>query len=545
MILFQVTRTRVLLAVLALLCVALVVDVPTIRLAADWPPLVVATAKVLTGLGDSGWMAIVLLVLSFAAGVLRQTGDTAQLRAQAALFLNLCVVLFVIILLSGLAAQVLKHLIGRPRPVHLENFGAFLSYPLSFGTSFNSFPSGHSTTFGAVGLFAAWMFPRRVPIIAAVVVVLALTRFVVHMHYLSDIVAGLTLGALCAAAIVRSMLAARLIPPRTSVELAALGVTLKGLLRKAMDGLRPRAARPDLRVLRLTLAALGLTLAVLAVFLAMPWLDLWVSGLFWTPDHGFFLTQNETLKILRDVYLSAIFAVLLTALVMLGLHFRLGAALLITPRAIWSFVTLAIIIGPGLVANSLFKEHWGRARPAHIEAFGGTAQFTLPLEMSDQCQSNCAFVSGEGSGISMLALIIAILAWPWMRQRLALRLGLLIAVAAFGMALRVALGRHFLSDTVFAFLFMAMVALALYQALNLRAHLRHLSLSGLRHDLGVIGDYLRGDGPDKLATDLRVILVALWSVGATFARVFAGLFVDLRMPAWAAALPRALGRKAR
>jgi len=30
-----------------------------------------------------------------------------------------------------------------------------------------------------------------------------------------------------------------------------------------------------------------------------------------------------------------------------------------------------MIIGPGLLVNTVFKEHWGRARPSQVEEFGG------------------------------------------------------------------------------------------------------------------------------------------------------------------------------
>lgn len=109
-----------------------------------------------------------------------------------------------------------------------------------------------------------------------------------------------------------------------------------------------------------------------------------------------------------------------------------------------SFVVVMALVGPLLVVNGLLKEHWGRARPADIAAFGGTRIYTPPLEPAAQCDSNCAFVSGHASaGFSFMAL-----GWVFRHP----------ALMAFGTAFgslaglgRMAQGDHFLSDVVFSF----------------------------------------------------------------------------------------------
>jgi lipid A 4'-phosphatase len=44
--------------------------------------------------------------------------------------------------------------------------------------------------------------------------------------------------------------------------------------------------------------------------------------------------------------------------------------------ALYALLTAAI--GPGLIANAIFKEHWGRPRPYYVAGLGGTAEY-LPL----------------------------------------------------------------------------------------------------------------------------------------------------------------------
>jgi hypothetical protein len=54
-------------------------------------------------------------------------------------------------------------------------------------------------------------------------------------------------------------------------------------------------------------------------------------------------------------------------------------------------------VGPGLTANLVLKENWGRPRPNSVEQFAGNAPFQPWWRPSQSCQRNCSFVSGEAS----------------------------------------------------------------------------------------------------------------------------------------------------
>jgi len=47
-------------------------------------------------------------------------------------------------------------------------------------------------------------------------------------------------------------------------------------------------------------------------------------------------------------------------------------------RKIGLFLVIYLILGPGLVINTVFKDHWGRPRPVEVKNLGGTEKY-LPV----------------------------------------------------------------------------------------------------------------------------------------------------------------------
>ena len=184
-----------------------------------------------------------------------------------------------------------------------------------------------------------------------------------------------------------------------------------------------------------------------ALFALAPSIDLFFSGLFYDPQHGFVLAAWTPLveleKLVRWITV-AILAVVAGGALWLRL---VGRPLWRLDRNALIFLLAALVVGPGIVANTILKDHWGRARPYQIEAFGGDKQFTAAPVPADQCARNCSFVSGHAAlGFSLVSLAFLL---PAGRRR----------TAAFGTALvlggliglgRIAVGHHFLSDVVYA-----------------------------------------------------------------------------------------------
>jgi undecaprenyl-diphosphatase len=94
----------------------------------------------------------------------------------------------------GAVSQLLKHLIGRPRPryAHADEF----TVGPSLDTGFDSFPSGHAiNAFGAAAVIARFVPALRAPayVVAGLV---GLSRIIRGSHFPTDVLAGAVLGVL-------------------------------------------------------------------------------------------------------------------------------------------------------------------------------------------------------------------------------------------------------------------------------------------------------------------------------------------------------------
>lgn len=168
-------------------------DARAFALNGQWPDLLSVPARALTDLGKSGWIltgsAIVMAggLTVMARALTKSMQERARAAAMSAAFI------FSTVALSGTTANLLKRIIGRPRPHQSLEDGAFGLSPIS-GARFEGFPSGHATTLGAFAACLAILFPKyRLPILF-VAALLAITRVIVGAHYPSDIVAGFGYG---------------------------------------------------------------------------------------------------------------------------------------------------------------------------------------------------------------------------------------------------------------------------------------------------------------------------------------------------------------
>jgi lipid A 4'-phosphatase len=209
-------------------------------------------------------------------------------------------------------------------------------------------------------------------------------------------------------------------------------------------------------------------LAAAAIFLVSPDIDLTVARAFTSEDGSFLGVKNTPLIYLREFFKFAYIASCAVFAIGLGLAIARPSRHLRMSPAIWAFLVLSISVGPGIVANVLLKDEWGRARPYQVLEFGGTKQFTPALVPTDQCKRNCSFVSGEASAVFAPLFALALVVPQWSG---ALIIAGTVAGSVAGV-IRMAQGAHFLSDIVFAGVFMALTVTALHWAILGRARLR-------------------------------------------------------------------------
>lgn len=194
-----------------------------------------------------------------------------------------------------------------------------------------------------------------------------------------------------------------------------------------------------------------------AVFLAVPEIDLAAARAFHAPDTGFVGRRLGWVEALRQAFVVIYFGAIALCLAGLALTWRARRQWLRFGSRQWLFVAACLAAGPGLVANLVFKNQWGRARPAQIVEFGGAKAFTPPLLIADQCRRNCSFVSGEAASTYVTFYAGAALVPQWSAA-------LVIAGTLGGLAaglVRMSQGAHFLSDVVFAGVFMALTVLTM------------------------------------------------------------------------------------
>jgi membrane-associated phospholipid phosphatase len=125
--------------------------------------------------------------------------------------------LFLSVALSGILGNIIKMLVGRTRPAALFETGTYEFIPLTRAYLTNSFPSGHSQAAFAAMTALALIFPRYDIAFITVALLVALSRILTTVHFLSDAVAGAWLGAMVTVAL-HSLLTRRGIDIRIRFE---------------------------------------------------------------------------------------------------------------------------------------------------------------------------------------------------------------------------------------------------------------------------------------------------------------------------------------
>jgi membrane-associated PAP2 superfamily phosphatase len=232
------------------------------------------------------------------------------------------------------------------------------------------------------------------------------------------------------------------------------------LSAESASGVARRVGLPGMALL------IGLALAVTIVFAVTP-LDIAAARVFYRPG------ALDPWPLAKELPWSVLYGMapwITASLVVAGLGAL--AAGLVRGQGAWRrhgiFLLLSVVLGPGLLVNWVFKEHWNRPRPRDLVEFGGPLHYRpAPLP------------SGEGGssfpcGHCSVGFLYAAGWWVWRRRRPAWGWGSLAMGLAAGFALglgRMAAGGHFLSDVIWSALLALGVAHVLFHyVLRVPAH---------------------------------------------------------------------------
>ena len=369
----------------------------------------------ITDLGDSLWYFLfffLLFSISYFMKMMRIIREEKYLYLKKFSFFS-----FTYLLLVGLITQIIKHLIGRPRPNHALLDGSFEFNFLTTESSFHSFPSGHSSTIMAITIIFSLAIPNLRYFFYFFGFLIALSRIVVGAHFLTDVVGGLLIA-----------------------------ISVYKLFNYFIKIKYPNIHWGSLKISKTPMVSKVLVVfLILAVFVTVgPEIDVYISSLFYYGDKQFLVQSYYLISILfRKILLPVllvyvfIFPIILRFLPLQKIYFGYRFSV---SEIIFIWVSGAITIL--LIVNVVLKNMWGRVRPNDISYFDGVHDFTPWYKISNACASNCSFVSGDSSVGFMLIVFYFIT-----KKNTYLYLGLILG-SLLGF-IRIAAGGHFFSDIIF------------------------------------------------------------------------------------------------
>src|SRR5207247_10338688 len=142
--------------------------------------------------------------------------------------------------------------------------------------------------------------------------------------------------------------------------------------------------------------ALAVAAAVGLIFGIRPDLDLKLAALFFDPERGgFWRAYDPSYLRARDAAVWLTTLVAMPASIALAVKFvRRRRPLLIPGRAI-VLMLLTLALAPGVVANLVLKEHWGRPRPNNVDGCGGDEHFRTEWYQRGDFPMKCSFSDGD------------------------------------------------------------------------------------------------------------------------------------------------------
>lgn len=193
--------------------------------------------------------------------------------------------------------------------------------------------------------------------------------------------------------------------------------------------------------------AVPLPLVLLGNYLITAYgVDLAVQDLAWKPGEGWVYGNKFPWGLLY--HLGTVPAMVAVLVALGGVLLKLGKRLPAERNFASLYLALVLAVGPGLLANAVLKDHWGRPRPRDVVEYGGRYAYEPPLTR-DPASDGKSFPCGHATmGFFFFAHYFIhrrrnpMLAWSAF-------VGAMVLGWALGVA-RSMQGGHFVSDTWWA-----------------------------------------------------------------------------------------------
>lgn len=144
---------------------------------AEWE----TTVQTLNKFGDGGVQAVIAIILML-AGYLKKKDRLLRTGKFSLLA----------IIFAGIIVQIIKHIIGRPRPTMVDKGISAIGPSLS--TGLDSFPSGHTASSFAFAAVLSAAYPKGRYLFYSIATIAGISRIYLDSHFTSDVFGGAVLG---------------------------------------------------------------------------------------------------------------------------------------------------------------------------------------------------------------------------------------------------------------------------------------------------------------------------------------------------------------
>ncbi len=204
-----------------------------------------------------------------------------------------------------------------------------------------------------------------------------------------------------------------------------------------------------------------IVLIILTLLISIFDLDIKIQRLFYQANSSssvWFLKENPFWQF--GYHYGTLPAILLTFAALIGLILSWIKPKIKNYRRYFWLIILTLFIGPGLLVNAVFKDHWGRPRPRQVQQFGGRWEFKQIWQPGTPGKGK-SFPCGHCS----MGFFFITLYYVFKRKRKVLASSSIAFSIALGLFIgfaRISQGGHFLSDVLWSWGLTYLTATILY-----------------------------------------------------------------------------------